>query len=183
MKDMNLPNRLSVLRILLIPVMTALLYPRTAACGAAALAVFCIAAATDWLDGRIARRNGQVTVFGKFIDPVADKLLVLSAFVMLVYGGLMPAWATVLVLARELCVDGLRMVASGQGRVIAAGRLGKWKTAVQDVLIIWLMASRVPVKDHWLGIVLCAAAVLLTVWSGAEYFIRNRDALKEREEV
>ena len=177
---MNLPNKLSLLRVALIPVMVALLYPRTDACNIAAAAVFGLAAFTDFLDGHIARRKGLITDFGKFVDPVADKLLVLSAMVMLIQHGLMLAWVTVVILARELCVDGLRLVAISQGRVIAAGKLGKLKTVSQIVLVLWLMLSRKPIMQHWFGIVLTVWVIIITVWSGVDYFVRNAAAIANK---
>ena len=175
---MNTPNKLSMLRIILVPVMVALLYPQTQLCNWLATGVFCLAAFTDFLDGHLARKKGLVTDFGKFMDPLADKLLVLSAFIMLIQHGLMLAWMTVLILARELAVDGLRLVASGRGKVIAAGKLGKLKTVSQIILVIWLMVFRKPVMSHWLGILLTAWVALITLWSGVDYFRRNADLLK-----
>ena len=111
---MNLPNKLSLLRVALIPVMVALMLPQTLVCDLLAAAVFAVAALTDYFDGHIARSRHLITDFGKFIDPVADKLLNLSAMMMLVQRGTLPGWVVVLILARELAVDGLRMVAVGQ---------------------------------------------------------------------
>lgn len=112
---MNLPNKLSLLRVALIPVMVALMLPQTLVCDLLAAAVFAAAALTDYFDGHIARSRHLITDFGKFIDPVADKLLNLSAMMMLVQRGTLPGWVVVLILARELAVDGLRMVAGGAG--------------------------------------------------------------------
>ncbi|MBQ8653376.1 MAG: CDP-diacylglycerol--glycerol-3-phosphate 3-phosphatidyltransferase [Clostridia bacterium] len=170
---MNLPNKLSLTRMALIPLMVALMYPNNTFFNLLSAAVFGAAAFTDYLDGHIARKEGIVTDFGKFIDPVADKLLVLSAMVMLVNQGLMPAWIVVLILARELCVDGLRMVASGKGMVIAAGKLGKIKTVTQIILVLWLMILRLPVAGNFFSAVLALVVVAMTLWSGAEYFINN----------
>ena len=178
---MNLPNKLSLLRMALIPVMVALMYVDHIACQLLAAAVFGAAAFTDFLDGHIARKQGIVTDFGKFIDPVADKLLTLSAFVMLTLSGLLPHWVLVVILARELCVDGLRMVAVGQGRVIAAGPLGKIKTVSQIVLILWLMILRIPVFSAGFGIIStlgCLWVAAITLWSGVDYFLRNRDCIR-----
>jgi CDP-diacylglycerol--glycerol-3-phosphate 3-phosphatidyltransferase len=153
-------------------------------------AVFGAAAYTDYLDGHIARRDGLVTDFGKFIDPVADKLLNLSAMIMLTYCGLLPQWAVIVILARELAVDGLRMVAVGQGRVIAAGKLGKIKTVSQIVLVLFLMiAGRLaPVIFGSIPVILTIVNVIgwfitiwvvaITVWSGVDYFMRNFDVIK-----
>ena len=141
---MNLPNKLSLLRVALIPVMVALMLPQTLVCDLLAAAVFAVAALTDYFDGHIARSRHLITDFGKFIDPVADKLLNLSAMMMLVQRGTLPGWVVVLILARELAVDGLRMVAVGQGRVIAAGKLGKIKTASQMVMLLFVLITHQP---------------------------------------
>lgn len=174
---MNLPNKLSLTRMALIPLMVALMYPNTLVCNLLAAAVFGLAAFTDFLDGYIARKEGIVTDFGKFVDPVADKLLVLSALIMLVQQGLMLAWVVVVILARELCVDGLRMVAGGKGMVIAAGKLGKIKTVTQIILILWLMILRLPVMGNILSALLTLAVVVMTLWSGVDYFIRNKHVI------
>ena len=176
---MNLPNKLSLTRIALIPMMVALMYPNTTVCNLLAAAVFALAAFTDFLDGHIARKQHIVTDFGKFVDPVADKLLVLSALIMLIQQGLMLAWVVVVILARELCVDGLRMVAVGQGRVIAAGKLGKIKTVSQIVLILWLMLSHQPVLRHAVSFILTAWVLVITLWSGVDYFVKNGACLRD----
>ena len=175
---MNLPNKLSVARALLIPVMVALMCFDSRLCMILAAAVFGVAAYTDYLDGHIARKRHLVTDFGKFIDPVADKLLNLSAMVMLTRLGLLPHWIAIVVLARELCVDGLRMVAVGQGRVIAAGWLGKVKTTSQMVLILWLLLTGWPVSRNILSGLIAAWVVVITLWSGADYFVKNKDCVK-----
>lgn len=174
---MNLPNKLSLMRMALIPAIVALMIPCNTVCTRIALVVYAVAAFTDFLDGYIARRDHIVTDFGKFIDPVADKLLNMSALIMLSHQGLLPAWVSVVILARELCVDGLRMVAVGQGRVIAAGKLGKIKTVSQIVLVGWLMLSLQPVT-HAVSCVLTAWVVIITLWSGVDYLVRNKDCIK-----
>lgn len=176
---MNTPNKLSIARMALVPVMVALLYPQTPVCNYLAAAVFALAAFTDFLDGYLARKNGIVTDFGRFIDPVADKLLVLSSLIMLIQHGLMLAWVVVLILARELCVDGLRMIAVGKGKVIAAGKLGKIKTVSQIILVLWLMLTRIPVMGHWFGILLTGWVAAITLWSGVDYFVKNGRCLME----
>lgn len=176
---MNLPNRLSLLRMGLIPVMVLLMTFRTPAGDYGALAVFVLAAFTDFLDGYIARRQGTVTVFGQFMDPVADKLLVLSAMVMLVDRGLISGWFPVIILGRELLVDGLRLVASNRGRVIPAGKLGKIKTTAQILLVIVLLAARRPMTAHWTLFLLGGLTLCLTWWSGAEYLMRNREVFRD----
>ena len=186
---MNLPNKLSLTRMALIPAIVALMIPCDAVCTRIAQVVYAVAAFTDFLDGYIARRDHIVTDFGKFIDPVADKLLNMSALIMLSHQGLLPAWVAVVILARELCVDGLRMVAVGQGRVIAAGKLGKIKTASQMVVIIFLMLIcrlvpaipalsilQLPVDViRWAGV---AWIAFITAWSGVDYFINNFDCIR-----
>ncbi len=174
---MNLPNKLSITRMALIPVMVALMYPNNLICNLLAAAEFGAAAFTDYLDGHIARKESIVTDFGKFIDPVADKLLNLSAMIMLIHLGLMPAWMVIVILARELCVDGLRMVAVGNGKVIAAGKLGKIKTVSQIVLVLWLMLFRLPVSGNVISLVLALWVVGITLWSGLEYFLKNGSCL------
>ena len=175
---MNLPNKLSLARMAMIPVMVALMYPNTPVCNLLSAAVFGAAAFTDYLDGHIARKQGIVTDFGKFIDPVADKLLNLSAMIMLIHLGLLPAWMVIVILARELCVDGLRMVAVGNGQVIAAGQLGKIKTVSQIVLVLWLMLTRLSVAGSVISLLLALWVVAITLWSGVDYFVKNGQCLK-----
>ena len=185
---MNTPNKLSLLRVLLIPLMVLLMYLPGWPMVLLSTAVFGAAAYTDYLDGHIARRDGIVTDFGKFIDPVADKLLNLSAMIMLTASGLLPHWAVIVILARELAVDGLRMVAVGQGRVIAAGKLGKIKTVSQMVMILFMMlggrlahmflSGGVLAAVDVIGWILTGWVVVITVWSGVDYFKRNFDVIR-----
>ena len=174
---MNLPNILSISRAVCIPVIVVLLYTGDPACRIAAGIVFVVACLTDFLDGKIARKYNLVTDFGKFIDPVADKLLVLTTMIMLVHLRMMDAWIVIVILCRELAVDGLRMVAVGQGKVIAAGPLGKWKTACQMVLIIVMLILNLSVWESWPVTALMILAVLLTIGSAVDYFVRNRSVL------
>ena len=174
---MNLPNKLSIARAVCIPVIVILLYLEGPSCRIAAGILFILACLTDFLDGRIARKRNLVTDFGKFIDPVADKLLVLTTLIMLVHLRMMPAWVVVIVLCRELSVDGLRMVAVTQGKVIAAGPLGKWKTACQMVLISIMLILDLSFGTSWPVTVLTGIMVLLTVGSAVDYFVRNRSVL------
>lgn len=171
---MNLPNKLTVLRILLIPVFMVVLYWGFSGSGYVALAIFILASLTDLLDGKIARKYHLITDFGKFADPLADKMLVTAAMLWFVEIGLMPAWALLIVLIREFAVSGLRMVASDKGRVIAAGWSGKVKTASTMVCIV-LMFLPIPT----LMTAACVwVIVLTTLYSGVEYFVKNRDVLK-----
>lgn len=177
---MNLPNKLSITRAVCIPVIVVLLYIQNPSCRIAAGIVFIFACLTDFLDGRIARSRNLVTDFGKFIDPVADKLLVLTTLIMLIHLGMMPAWVVIIVICRELSVDGLRMVAVTQGKVIAAGPLGKWKTACQMVLISIMLILDLSFQTSWPVMALTGIMVLLTVWSAVDYFVRNRSVLSEK---
>ena len=174
---MNWPNRLTLLRVLLIPVCLVFLSIDTPLCQVAALVVLIAAALTDWLDGHLARRWGLVTNFGKFLDPVADKLLVLCVMVTLCGLGRFPAWTCVIVLFRELAVDGLRLVAVEQGRVIAAGPLGKTKTALQLLTLVVYVLKNQPFAPFPMDSILLAAAMVMTLASGVDYFVRNRAVL------
>ena len=175
---MNWPNRLSVIRVFCIPVITALLYASAPWCSWAAAVVFLLACWTDYLDGHLARKNNWITDFGKFIDPVADKLLVLSTLIMLIHLQLFPAWLVILILARELSVDGLRLVAMTRGKVIAAGPLGKIKTVSQMVLILLLLVLRKPLFSQWYLLVGGIWVAGITLWSGIDYFLKNASLLK-----
>ena len=171
---MNLPNKLTMLRILLIPVFMVVLYWGFPGATWVALAIFIIASFTDLLDGKIARKYNLVTDFGKFADPLADKMLVTAAMLWFVEIGQMPAWALLIVIVREFAVSGLRMIASDKGRVIAAGWSGKVKTASTMVgLILWMMLP----ENTIVGLVVSAVIVLTTVYSGVEYFIKNWSCL------
>ena len=175
---MNLPNKLTLLRVLMIPVCVALealgMYPW-------ALGVFLCASATDFLDGYLARKNGQITVFGKFADPVADKLLVLCAMIQLAADGALWPWAVCVVAARELAVDGLRLVAAGKKRVVAAKMPGKIKTVLQMVCVSCAMLGRFAPLPGWLVPCLTAAMAAATVYSGAKYFTDLKDVFAEPE--
>lgn len=168
---MNTANKLTMLRVLLIPVFLLLLY---FGLSYAALVVFVLASLTDFVDGYVARRYHQITDFGKFMDPLADKLLTTAAMVWFVEVGLMPAWALLLVIAREFSVTGLRLVAVDQGRVIAAGFSGKVKTAA-TMFAICLMLLPIPTLVHQLCVLVI---VCTTLYSGVEYFVVNRDVFR-----
>lgn len=175
---MNWPNRLSILRICLVPLIVLMMYVNTARAYGVALFLFCAASLTDLLDGWMARRYQLVTNFGKFIDPVADKLLVLSTMIALSGEGIFPAWVCVVVLFRELAVDGLRLVAVEQGRVIAAGKLGKIKTTLQMFTIIaYLLRAANIIRIPGVPEILMCLAVIMTIWSGVDYFVKNREVL------
>ena len=181
---MNLPNKLSMLRICMVPVFVALALVEAQWAQLTALAVFCLASLTDLLDGQIARRRNLVTNFGKFIDPIADKLLVMSALVVLVGQGRMPAWVCILMLAREFAISGFRLVAAGTGKVIAAGWLGKVKTVTQMAAVILLLLLKpvagVPLLGAggvWVADIVMYVSAVMTVWSGVDYIARNFDCI------
>ena len=183
---MNLPNKLTMLRVCLIPFFV--LFAKLEGLGMQmiAVAIYIVACITDSLDGRIARSRNLVTNFGKFMDPIADKLLVMSAMIVLAAQGRMPDWVCILMLGREFLVSGFRLVAVENGVVIAAGPLGKLKTVFQMVSTIALMLL-VPVEGAPLlgeagktvAQVLMYIALALTVISGADYIIRNRECIKD----
>lgn len=175
---MTTATKITLLRVLMIPVYLVFMYLSGGAAGPwmfASLAVFIVASLTDFVDGYIARRYNQVSDFGKFLDPLADKLLVISAMTMFCEWGMWPAWALMIVLTREFAVTGLRLVAAGKGTVIAAGWSGKVKTASTMIGLCVLMAFPQVELLRWIVI---AVVVLTTLYSGAEYFIKNGSCLK-----
>lgn len=179
---MNLPNKLSMLRILMIPVFVILALMNAPAAQYAAVGVFVLAAITDALDGHIARKNGLVTNFGKFIDPIADKLLVMSALIVLVERGRMPGWVCIVMLAREFAISGFRLVAAGTGKVIAAGILGKIKTVTQMIAVIALLLTAIDGVFAPLGTfadIAMYVCAFMTVWSGADYIIKNFNCIRD----
>ena len=170
---MNTANKLTMVRVALIPVFLAILYIGFPGSSYAAMAVFIIAGLTDMLDGYIARSRNQVTDFGKFVDPLADKILVVSALLWFVEKGSIPAWAAIIVVIREFIVTALRLVAVANGRVIAAALSGKIKTGVT---IICLTAMFLDLRQ-WMIYVCIGAISVTTLVSGVEYLIKNRDVL------
>lgn len=168
---MTTANKLTILRVALIPVFLVLLY---LGFRPAALAVFIVASLTDLLDGYIARHYNQITDFGKFMDPLADKMLVMAAMCYFVEAGEMYGWVLALVLLREFAVSGMRLVAVEQGRVIAAGWSGKVKTASTMVCLCLMLVISV----QWLNLACQAVILISTLYSGAEYFIKNKDVFK-----
>lgn len=171
---MNLPNSITMVRIGAAPVLVVmLLYPgRTMSVISAVL--FAMVCATDWLDGYLARKRGDVTTLGKFLDPLADKLLVTTALIMLIPIGRIPAWVVALMISREIAVTGLRGIASDAGVVISASILGKLKTVSQIVALVPLIVhyNFYGLDFHAVGSVLLVIAFILTIWSGVDYFIK-----------
>lgn len=178
---MTLASKITLIRVAFIPVYMVLMYLSGGMSGLwmwLAFAIFIIASLTDYVDGQIARRCNQVSDFGKFLDPLADKLLTIAAMVMFCQWDKMPAWALMIVLTREFAVTGLRLVAVGKGKVIAAGWSGKVKTASTMVgLCVWMAFPEIAV----LGWIITAVIVITTVYSGVEYFITNWKCLWEDE--
>ena len=172
--NMNLPNKLTMLRILLIPVFMVVLYLGFPGADYVALAIFIVASLTDLLDGKIARKYNLVTDFGKFADPLADKMLTTAALLWFVENGQMPAWALLIVIVREFAVSGLRMIAADKGKVIAAGWSGKVKTASTMACII-LMFLPIPAVVNTVCVWVIA---ITTLYSGVEYFVQNKDAIQ-----
>ena len=167
---MNTANKLTMIRVILIPVFLIVLYIGFPGSNYVALGIFVLASITDFVDGQVARRCNQVTDFGKFMDPLADKVLVLAAMIWFVQTGTIPAWAVIIVVAREMAVSGMRLIAAADGRVIAAGKSGKVKTASTMVCLIILFFP-VGLILRWICI---GVIVVTTVYSGCEYLIRNR---------
>jgi len=162
-----------MVRVALIPVFLAVLYIGFPGSHYAAMAVFIIAGLTDFADGYIARSRGQVTDFGKFMDPLADKVLVVSAMLWFVEQGTLPAWAALIVIIREFMVTALRLIAADNGRVIAAAISGKVKTAVTMVCLTAMFLPLLP----WMIYVCVAAITITTLVSGIEYFVKNMDTI------
>ena len=173
---MNTANKLTLARVVMIPLFLLVLYLQVPGANYWALAIFIVASLTDTLDGYIARHYNQTTDFGKFMDPLADKMLVTAAMLWFVEIGQMPGWALLVVIIREFAVSGLRMVAADKGRVIAAGWSGKVKTASTMVCICLMLL--VP-RFVELSAICVAVIVLTTIWSGVEYFMKNLDVLSE----
>lgn len=174
---MTLASKITMIRVAFIPAYMAFMYASEGQSNVwmwLAFAVFIIASLTDYVDGEIARRRNQVSDFGKFLDPLADKLLVISAMVMFCQWGDFPAWALMLVLAREFAVTGLRLVAVGKGKVIAAGWSGKVKTAATMVGLCVMMAfpGNLVVSE-----IVNLVIIVTTVYSGIEYFAQNWNCL------
>jgi len=194
---MNLANKLTVMRIFLVPIFLIFIAVKIPYGTFIATFIFVLAALTDKLDGYIARSRNQITRFGKFMDPLADKLLVTAALVSLVELQIIPAWAAIIIIAREFAVTGLRTIAASEGIVIAASWWGKIKTVVQIIAIIFALIKvnianinidlQYPFAAHfpWLNKffdvmpeITLAFAVVITIISGADYFYKNKEVIK-----
>ncbi|MDF0479738.1 CDP-diacylglycerol--glycerol-3-phosphate 3-phosphatidyltransferase [Vagococcus sp. PNs007] len=189
---MNLPNKLTVIRICMIPVFLIVVadvmaWGNMSIAGTAipvnqfvGMIIFAVASITDWLDGKIARSQGLVTNFGKFADPLADKMLVMTAFIVLVSQGEVPAWIAAVIVCRELAVTGLRLLLVEDGEVMAAAWPGKVKTATQMLAIIFLMINNAPFEALGLPVatILLYVCLAFTIYSGVDYFIKNSHVFK-----
>jgi len=180
---MNLPNKLTVLRVILIvPFVVCMLVPSLGETGMyAAVAIFIIASLTDLLDGKIARKYNLVTNFGKFMDPLADKLLVAAALICLTANGTLAAWISIIIISREFIISGFRLVASDNGIVIAASYLGKFKTTFQMIMIVMLILNFDNEMYQICATVITYIALLLTLISLFDYIAKNKDVLKEQK--
>ena len=180
---MNLPNKLTVLRVILIvPFVVCMLVPSLGETGMyAAVAIFIIASLTDLLDGKIARKYNLVTNFGKFMDPLADKLLVAAALICLTANGTLAAWISIIIISREFIISGFRLVASDNGIVIAASYWGKFKTTFQMVMIVMLILNFDNVIYQICALIVTYAALILTVISLIDYVVKNKAVLREKK--
>ena len=178
---MNLPNKLTVLRVVLIPFFVAflLLSPGNDTFKWIALAIFIVASLTDMLDGKIARKYNLITDFGKFMDPLADKLLVCSAMICLTELGRIPSWIVVIIIAREFIISGFRLIAADNGRVIAASYWGKFKTTFQMIMVILMIANLGDVVPYYNLVtqIIMWVALALTIISLVDYIVKNKDVM------
>lgn len=181
---MNLPNKLTILRVILIvPFVTFMLVPiwGDTVSMYVAVAIFIVASLTDLLDGKIARKYDLVTNFGKFMDPLADKLLVAAALICLTANGRLSAWISIIIISREFIISGFRLVASDNGIVIAASYWGKFKTTFQMVMIIMLILNYDNRIYQICAVIVTYIALILTIISLIDYLIKNKDVLKEQK--
>ena len=178
---MTLPNILTCVRVLLIPVFMVLAYQNNMPCDIAALIVYVVACLTDYVDGYLARKNNQVTNFGKFMDPVADKLRVMAALLIFIEDGTIPAWAVAIILGREFIVSALRMVAASEGLVIAANMWGKAKTMITMITLIFLLCPIGPILLGPVSLqdIMIWITVIITAISGTTYITDNFAVIKD----
>lgn len=185
---MNLPNKITVARVIIIPIFLlfmivpfdfgtwVILEQKLPVSHLIGALIFMFASATDWIDGYLARKHGLVTNFGKFLDPLADKLLVSAALIVLVELTLLPSWIVIVIISREFAVTGLRLLLAGGGEVVAANSLGKIKTMTQMIGISILLLHNAPFQTIGLpvGLWMMWVAAIFTIWSGIDYFQKNK---------
>ncbi|WP_277221688.1 CDP-diacylglycerol--glycerol-3-phosphate 3-phosphatidyltransferase [Peptoniphilus vaginalis] len=172
---MNTPNKLTLMRTLMVPIFILCMYLDFNNSRLIATVIFAVASFTDFLDGHIARKYNLVTNFGKFADPLADKILVCSAMIMLLSTGEMPAWAVIIIIAREFTITGFRIIAASENITIAASPLGKFKTVTQLISNILLLTGLESLRG--VGMIIFYLAVVFTIISGADYLIKNKKVL------
>lgn len=180
---MTTASKITLVRVAFIPLFMVFMYLGGGQPGLfmwLSLFIFVLASLTDYIDGQVARKYNQISDFGKFLDPLADKLLTIAAMVMFCEWGTIPAWALMIVLTREFAVTGLRLVAVGKGTVIAADKSGKFKTASSMIGLCFMMAFPTIVWLHW---VIIGVVVITTVYSGIEYFVQNWNCLLDKKEA
>ncbi|NLV88081.1 MAG: CDP-diacylglycerol--glycerol-3-phosphate 3-phosphatidyltransferase [Tissierellia bacterium] len=177
---MNLANKITIFRIFLVPVFMLVLYSNINYSTYIAALIFIIASLTDTLDGYIARSKNMITNFGKFVDPLADKILVSAALISLVELGKVPGWVVVVIIAREFAISGFRIIAASEGITIAASPLGKIKTITQLLAIILLLLNNFPfyLLNLPIDTILLYISLFFTVVSGIDYIYKNRSTLK-----
>lgn len=171
-KTLNKPTKLTLLRIALIPVLLVLNYLALPQGAWILLAVFLLASSTDWLDGYLARKHNQTTTLGKLLDPLADKLLVLTAFLILLEQRALPAWMAILMIGREMAITGLRAYLAAERVILPAGRLGKWKMTFQVISLSFLFVATVHPLFHWTGRITVLIALVLSLLS-ASFYVRD----------
>lgn len=175
---MNTPNKLTVLRFILVPFfLAAAYYEKQQSVMIISTIIFAVASFTDFLDGYLARKHNLVTDFGKFMDPLADKMLVCSAMICLVSMHILPAWICIVIVAREFIISGFRLIAADKGTVIAAGWWGKFKTTFQMLMVIFMIANIELKNLYVLTQILMWAALILTVISLVDYLVKNKNVI------
>ncbi len=191
---MTLANKITIFRILLIPVFMAFLLADNPLAFLTGVIIFIIAASTDILDGYLARKQEEVTILGKFLDPLADKLLITAALISLVSLNLLNPWIALIIISREMAVTGLRLILASEGIVLAASNLGKTKTVFQVIAVVaviiegimtttWFQNSLFSFLTKYypsgfMSFITVTTALILTLWSGADYFLKNKNAIK-----
>ncbi len=177
---MNLPNKITTFRLLLIPIFVTFFFVGDFGYIISGF-IFILASFTDFLDGYLARKYNETTNFGAFLDPIADKVLVFAALILLAESGIIPSWSVILIIGRETLINGFRLIAIEKGVVISASYLGKLKTITQMISLVLLLFSPIFVLFNIIGLIIYWIAVIATLISGVEYIYQGRDLLSERQ--